>query len=415
VTVVNLLHRDTVDDVIYSRLYQRLRLCEQALGGFEAVLGEEIARLTPDLLAGRLTPEQVAQRIDQTSQAIENRLKIERQLEEEAAALIAHGDRITMSIRAAHEMHRWIGASDLARYLGDSLFPGSAVRDLGRDDAYELRLTQEARGAYAEWLQLHRLPSGRLEREPSPVTCRLGRPLGGWRGRTRGTETLTQTHPFVRFLAARVAETDAPQLRPAVAARVMAADIKGGAPLPPGHYAVLAMLWRFGGQVDQERIAYVGLALPGGASIEDDAAERLLLAAAEAGALWPEAEVKLDCQGVADLCEALLLERVTERFLDERATRRAEQDDRAAIQLRTLEQRLADERRRQMEIIERNRPNITHGIGNARRASSLIAMAEGKLRRLEERAALRRAAIERARAQSAQDEQLALAVVEVIR
>ncbi len=418
VTVVNLLHRDTIDDAIYSRLFDRLHLCEQALGGFEAVLGDEIARLTPDLLAGRLTPEQVERRIDQTSQAIENRLKIERQLEEEAAALIAHGDRITMSIRAAHEMHRWIGARDLARYLSDALanlFPGSSVRDLARDSTYELRLTQEARGTYADWLQSQRLPGSRLDREFGPVTCRLGRPSGGGRGKVRGAETLTQTHPFVRFLAGRVADTDAPKLRPAVAARITATDVKGEQPLPPGRYAVLAMLWRFGGQVDQERIAYAGLALPDGTSIEDDDAERLLLAAAEVGTLWPEAQVDLDCQAVADLCETRMLERLTERFLEERATRRAESDDRAAIQARTLEQRLAEERQRQLEIIERNRRNVTQATSDSRRAGSLIAMAEGKLRKLEERAALRRAAIERARAQTAQDEQLAVAVVEVVR
>jgi hypothetical protein len=417
VTIVNLLHRGTIDDAIYSRLYQRLRLCEQALGGFEAVLGDEIARLTPDLLAGRLSQEQVALRIDQTSQAIENRLKIERQLEEEAAALIAHGDRIELSIRAAHEMHRWIGARDLARYLGDalaSLFPGSALRDLGRDDDYEFRLTQEARGAYAEWLQSQRLPGGRLERELGPVTCRLGRSSGGRRGNARGIEILTQTHHFVRFLAGRVAETDAPKLRPAVAARVAEADIKGGPPVPPGRYAVLAMLWRFDGQIEQERIAYAGLALLSGSSIEDDAAESLLLAAAEAGTLWPEAEAELDCQAIADLCREVLLERLTDRFLEEGATRRAEQGDRAAIQLRTLEQRLAAEQHQQIDIIERSRLNITLGIGDARRAGSLIAMAEGKLRKLEEKAALRRAAIERARVQTAQDEQLALAVVEVV-
>jgi superfamily II DNA or RNA helicase len=418
VTVVNLLHSDTIDDAIYSRLYQRLKLCEQALGGFEAVLGDEIARLTPDLLSGLLTPEQVVQRIDQTSQAIENRLKIERQLEEEAAALIAHGDRITMSIRAAHEMHRWIGARDLARYLGDalaSLFPGSAVRDLGRDDVYEFRLTQEARAAYSDWLQSQRLPGGRLEREPGSVTCRLGRPPGRARGRARGVETLTQTHPFVRFLAGRVAETDAPKLRPAVAARVMVADIKGDNPLPPGRYAVLAMLWRFGGQVEQERIAYSGLALPDGLSIEDDDAERLLLAAAETGVMWPEASGELDCQDVAELCERLLVERLTERFLEERATRGAEQDDRAAIQLRTLQQRLDDERQRQLELIERNQRNITQGTGDSRRANSVILMAQGKLRKLEERAALRRAAIERAKVQTAQAEQLTVVMVDLVR
>lgn len=416
VTIVNLLHRDTIDDAIYSRLYERLRLCEQALGGFEAVLGDEIARLTPDLLAGRLTSEQLARRIDQTSQAVENRLKIERQLEEEAAALIAHGDRITASIRANHEMGRWIGARDLARYLRESLeslFPGSDVRDLGRDDEYEIRLSQAAREAYAAWLHARRLPGGRLESDLRPVICRLGRPSQGRRGGARGLEPLTQTHPFVRFVSALVEETDAPKLRPAVAARVRGDAIKGGAPLQPGRYMVLTALWRFGGQVEQERIAYAGLSLAEGSLIESDDAERLMLAVAESGSLWPEAKVELDCEALADSCEAVLLERLSERFLEERTTRRAEGDDRAAIQLRTLERRLDEDRRRYRELIDRNRRSITEGTKDARRAGSQIAMAEGKLRKLEEKANLRRAAIERARTQTAQDEQLAVAVVEV--
>ena len=40
VTILNLLHRDAIDDEIYRRLYERLNVCEQALGGFEDVLGE---------------------------------------------------------------------------------------------------------------------------------------------------------------------------------------------------------------------------------------------------------------------------------------------------------------------------------------------------------------------------------------
>jgi hypothetical protein len=195
----------------------------------------------------------------------------------------------------------------------------------------------------------------------------------------------------------------------------MVADIKGDNPLPPGRYAVLAMLWRFGGQVEQERIAYSGLALPDGLSIEDDDAERLLLAAAETGVMWPEASGELDCQDVAELCERLLVERLTERFLEERATRGAEQDDRAAIQLRTLQQRLDDERQRQLELIERNQRNITQGTGDSRRANSVILMAQGKLRKLEERAALRRAAIERAKVQTAQAEQLTVVMVDLVR
>lgn len=418
VTVINLLHRGTIDDEIYRRLYERLGICERALGAFEAVLGEEISKLTPDLLTGTLTPEQVAQRIDQTSQAIEIKLKLEEELEGEAAALIAHGDRITMAIRAAHEMHRWIGSQDLARYVGDaltSLYPGSAVRDLDRDDTYEIRLTQDARLAYVDWLLGRRLPTaGRFERETAAVICRLGRPPAG-HGRSRSVETVTQTHPLVRFLADRIAETDAPKLRPAVAARIAREKLKGPFSLPPGRYAVVAMLWRFGGQIEQERIVYAGLNLPDGASLEDDDAERLLLTAAEAGTLWSEANVTIDCTALADRCEALLLERLTERFEEERSMRKAEQDDRAAIQMRTLEQRLADERRRQLDRIDQQRHRITEGTARGRNPGSVLAMAEGKLRKLDERAAIRRAEIERARVQTSQTEQLAVAVIEVTR
>jgi hypothetical protein len=109
------------------------------------------------------------------------------------------------------------------------------------------------------------------------------------------------------------------------------------------------------------------------------------------------------------------LERLTDRFFQEKATRRAEADDRAAIQMGTLKQRIESERQKFLTIIEKNRAKITQGWGDERKAGSVIAMTEGRLRKLEERAALRRAAIERSRSQTAQDEQLAVVVVEVIK
>src|SRR5690606_21578512 len=102
---------------------------------------------------------------------------------------------------------------------------------------------------------------------------RLGRPPAG-RGRARAVETITQTHPLVRFVAERVADTDAPKLRPAIAATVRTDQLPSPAPVGPGRYAVLATLWRFGGQVDLERIAYAGCSIPDGGAIDDDAAER---------------------------------------------------------------------------------------------------------------------------------------------
>lgn len=121
VSVLNLMHADTIDDRIYDRLYRRLRICEEALGGFEEVLGRAIARLTPDLLLDRLSDEEIERRLQQTAQAAEMRRREEEELEKEAGALLAHGDRILTAISAARDMQRWISAAELADYMAYGL------------------------------------------------------------------------------------------------------------------------------------------------------------------------------------------------------------------------------------------------------------------------------------------------------
>jgi hypothetical protein len=169
------------------------------------------------------------------------------------------------------------------------------------------------------------------------VVCRLGRPSSG-RGLNRAVETLSQTHSLVRFVSSRLAETDAPKLRPAVASRFRFSDLRSTTRLAPGQYAVLSVLWGFGGQVDQELIAYAGFAIPKGSAIGDDEAESLMHAAAECGVPWFDADAALDLSGIANQCEALQ-ERLAWRFSQEEAARKTKQYDRADFQLRTLERR----------------------------------------------------------------------------
>ena len=80
ISVINIFHKDTIDDRIYSKLYDRLKLCETALGGFEDILGEEIQELTRTLFSSKLSPEEEARQIELTRQAIENRRRIEEDL-----------------------------------------------------------------------------------------------------------------------------------------------------------------------------------------------------------------------------------------------------------------------------------------------------------------------------------------------
>ena len=70
ITIWNIFYEDTIDERIYTRLYERLDIFRRALGDLEAVLGDEIRKLTEAPLFGKLTPEQEEARIVQTEQAL---------------------------------------------------------------------------------------------------------------------------------------------------------------------------------------------------------------------------------------------------------------------------------------------------------------------------------------------------------
>jgi superfamily II DNA or RNA helicase len=405
ISVISLLHKDTIDERIYTRLYARLDLIRSTLGDFEDVLGEKIRELTADLLKRELTAAQQTERIEQVQQAIENVGLQTRTLEEDAGSLIAHGDSILTAINAAKQNARFISARDLAHYIGDSLaelYPGCVIRELQEPGVYSIQLTQAARDDFGTWIAQRGSPSGgRLQRDLGAVICQLGRPATG--PRRRGSEAIIQSHPFVRFVASTLEEKQAQRLRPAIAVRLPVAS--ESLSIAAGCYAILACLWLFEGQVTQERLAYAGVRLLDGALIGDDDAERLFLAAAEHGRLWPDVSLAVNEYKLAANVLEALVDRLHSRFASNEAEIQAKQLSRVNIQLRTLD-----------AGFERNRDSLKEQIRNLReqgRSESIIRATEGRLSKLGERHRQRRRRIEEGRNINATSEQFAAALVEV--
>ncbi|RKT44683.1 helicase-like protein [Thiocapsa rosea] len=205
ILIWNFIYADTIDDRIYNRLLVRLDVFKQALGSVEAMLGEEIRKLTYELLSHKLTPEQEINRIEQTCQAVENTNRLQAELEEEATRLIAHGEFIQNKVRAARELGRYLRGEDLLAYVRDFLerdYPGT--RMLAADDNHleqTLELSTEGRVAFAEFLSAHQLgATGILASSPPRLLFenRLGRVQ-------HQVERITQDHPLVRFVALIIA------------------------------------------------------------------------------------------------------------------------------------------------------------------------------------------------------------------
>lgn len=335
ITIWNLLHKETIDERIYERLYLRLKIFQRALGGLEPILGEQIQDLTLALLRDRLTSEQEAQRILQTAQAIENRLHHEEELEEDARHLVAFGDFILNEIQAARELSRRISADDLRKYVTaffSENYSGSEFRqdplDLTR---FTVKLSAQARNDLDSFVRARGLV-GQTQLTWNDANVRFENTV--LINKERGVEIVNQLHPIVRFVGERLNDSGA--LRPpAVAIRLPRNLFED---LPPGVYVFAVQRWTVRGVQDIERLYYTAVQLEGNAEpISPDLAERLVTIAANQGTDWLSASDRVDFAAAAHLANEVCLaesDREYDSFVQEL---QAQNDDRADIQQRSAE------------------------------------------------------------------------------
>lgn len=276
VEVFNLICQGTIEARIYELLYDRLKLIERTLGGFEPILGEIVAGLEGRLLDPKLKPHEIDEVIERAATAAENRKHIEDQLEEEAAGLIAHGDMILQRIKHAHEQQRWIQGHELYAYVRSGLeaaFPGATLdRTSHAFEAYQLRLSPGCQHAFTEFLEQRAKRANTLLRRGEAVTVVFGkRPEGVREGRI---EVITTTHPFVRFLAdVRTKRSHGLGARPALTGRIPSAALPRR--LPKGSYGLAIQRWTTGGLNPQDKLAYAGAGLQSGTPLSEEDAEAL--------------------------------------------------------------------------------------------------------------------------------------------
>ncbi|MCA9670690.1 MAG: DEAD/DEAH box helicase [Myxococcales bacterium] len=406
VLIWNVLYAETIDARIYQRLYEKLDLCRTTLGDFEAILGDAIRKLEIDLLSGRLSPEQQEQRIDQTAQALENLRHEEQRLEQDAAGLIAYGDYILNQVQAARELNRWISGEDLRRYVFDYLrlhYPGCDLRQADPDSpTFDVDLSSNAKFDLVEFMRSRRLPfTTRLtSTSPRPIQCRFeNRVVGPIRA---SDEVISQFHPLVRMISSRINEMDE-QLTPAVSLELDSADVDG-TQIEPGTYALAAALWSFRALQDTEKLAYAATRLPGPAELlTSEDAERLAAAAVAGGRDWLEARNVVDLAGAYAVANDVLLGSLDEEYEQFTQELRARNEDRADIQLRTLQQHLQKQTKKLEAILARQRA----------KGQRVVRATEGRIQALRNRVEQQRLRIESRRDVRSEAREIAIAIIHI--
>lgn len=403
VLIWNLFYADTIDARIYECLYDKLDLCRNALGDFEAILGEEIEKLTRDLVLGPLSPEQQEERINQTAQALATRRQEEEHLEANAAHLVAYGDYILQQVKAAHDMNRWINGTDLLAYVTDFLsahYPGYVLTETdGQNHEYELSLSSEARHDLWEFTRSKNL-SGQTQLESStkPIACRFkNRVLAG---KPERKETISQFHPLVRFISDRISKK-VPQLRPAVSVKISRSDLDR--PLGLGIYVLAASLWRIKGLRDVEKLVYAAAPLDRPETLlDEDKAERLAITCAAKGRRWLEVEHQCELKQVHHIANEKLFGTLDDHFKRYIKEEENQNEDRADIQERHRQRYFSKHKK----VIERTLRNFIE-TGKIR----MIPATKGRLRHLDDWGKRKRREIESRRKITSNSEEIFVAVV----
>lgn len=343
ILIWNIIANDTIDSRIYELLYERLKVFERALGGLEAVLGDEINKLTMDLLGGQLTSEQETQRIDQTAQALVNIRNQEERLEEESAKLIAHGDYILNQVRAARELNRWINGQDLFIYVRDFLqrhYPGGILQQLTTDElVFDIELSNEAKIALRDFLERQRFPEAtRLHHaSTTPIRCRFEN-----RVKTvqvgRG-EIISQFHPLIRFVSDRINHLKE-FYYPAVSISLSKATCPN---IPEGDYAFSIQRWSVEGIQQRERLCFAATRMDSvDEALTEEDSERLVTTASIQGKDWLAAPSVVDLEKARTMAERCL-DRSYHAYQTHITQLQNENNDRADIQEKALDKHLENQ------------------------------------------------------------------------
>lgn len=351
VTILNLMHAHTVDERIWDRLYDRLELCKNALGGFEEVLGVQIKALEKDLFGARLSAEEMRQRIDQTAQAIANIREHEERLENEAAALIAHGDFVLREIRDKRDGQRWISPEDIVDYLYlglRKLHPQSNVHWDRTNELLDVKLDATARHGLEEWGRQKQVDPGPLARAASSLKFRLGSP-----DPTSRLPRMTQAHPLLRYISDKINETEV-----AAACSIGIAAEASACGLARGVYAGAVQEWRFGRHDPELKLAVSMFDFNSGETLEPALAEKTLRRALEAGRPWTAVAEDLNLIELTHHVEEKAVFELGQAFDREATARIMKSQDRLSLQLATLRRGAKEDRERIMRALRSAGPRL---------------------------------------------------------
>ena len=158
IVIVNLICEDTVEDRILARLYDRIAVFQAAIGEMEEILGpRDIQGLVLEYLSGKLTEEELEERVIQTADAALRYQEQAVRLDGEVDGILAADQAILDQLKSLVTGNRLPGPADTATLVKGFLeqhYPGVQFEGVDMDQGVcTIQMPVSARTDLQQYLQ----------------------------------------------------------------------------------------------------------------------------------------------------------------------------------------------------------------------------------------------------------------------
>ncbi|MFU8772745.1 MAG: DEAD/DEAH box helicase [Anaerolineales bacterium] len=291
-SIVNFKVRNTVEERLYDRLHEKLLIFSTSLGDLETIIGDEIQKLTVELLSQDLTPEEEIKRMERTERAIENQLLEIQKLEDSGDALVALSDYVQKKIREDRERGRFIQPEELEDYVSDFFereFPGTEINyNTPADGCIRMRLSQQAQSSLADFMQNDRSLSARPFRQREfSISFRREAYEKLSSSQRRSVHFVNHLSPLIRWATQR--NRDGAHNFYNVSALTLE-----DAQLPTGTYSYSIQRWKFQGLMPRDLLSFAVKLIDSTETFDSDYSELVMQKVLRQGKDWDYPEV--DCR-----------------------------------------------------------------------------------------------------------------------
>ena len=229
-TIANFVVKDSIEERILQRLFQRIRIFETSIGEMDALLGDSasVEQLTQKALFGTLGPDELEAQLRRAEIAFENQRQAAVELDARAGELLAVDQALLDEIRAATGEHQIPHERHVLEFVNRALdragagvrVPSSALSQTARLD---LRNAFRAQPFAPHASDGDRTTSFMRWAQQDVVALTFSREVAY---RFPNVELIHATHPLARWAAAGV-----PAEALGFSVRLLRSDV-----LPPGEY-----------------------------------------------------------------------------------------------------------------------------------------------------------------------------------